>query len=48
MMGFCQGSYCILKIAKILARELKIPLNEVVKEWKESKLFDGIVRGESS
>ena len=45
-MGSCQQSYCELRIAKILARELKKPLNEVVKETKNSKLFNGFVRGE--
>lgn len=29
MFGFCQGSFCRSKVAKILARELKIPLYEV-------------------
>ncbi len=45
-MGSCQQSYCELRIAKILARELKKPLNEVVKETERSKLFNGYVRGE--
>ncbi len=47
-MGSCQQSYCELRIAKILARELKKPLNEVVKETKNSKLFNGYVRGEQT
>lgn len=45
-MGICQYSYCRLRIAKILARELKIPLNQVVKESSDSMLYNGIVRGE--
>ncbi|MEF8879544.1 MAG: NAD(P)/FAD-dependent oxidoreductase [Candidatus Thermoplasmatota archaeon] len=45
-MGNCQGSYCELRIAKILARELDQPLNQVVKENKKSRLFNGYVRGE--
>jgi glycerol-3-phosphate dehydrogenase len=45
-MGNCQLSYCRLRIAKILSRELKIPLNQVVKESTDSKLYNGIVRGE--
>jgi len=45
-MGNCQLSYCRLRIAKILSRELKIPLNQVVKESADSKLYNGIVRGE--
>ncbi|WP_456452350.1 FAD-dependent oxidoreductase [Thermococcus sp.] len=44
-MGTCQGSYCTLKIAEILSRELGIPLREVVKE-NGGRLFDGAVRGE--
>ncbi len=43
-MGDCQGSYCTLRIAEIISRELGIPLNDVLKE--EGKLFDGPVRGE--
>ena len=45
-MGECQESYCLLRIAEIISRELDIPLNEVKKEWDESKYFDGNVRGE--
>lgn len=44
-MGTCQGSYCTLKIAEILSRELGVPLNEILKE--EAKLFNGSVRGEA-
>jgi len=43
-MGKCQGSYCTLRIAEIIARELGISLKDVLKE--EKPLFDGIVRGE--
>ncbi len=45
-MGECQESYCLLRIAEIISKELDIPLNEVKKEWDESNFFDGIVRGE--
>ncbi len=45
-MGECQESYCLLRIAEIVSRELEIPLNKVKKEWDESEFFDGIVRGE--
>jgi len=45
-MGSCQLSYCRLKIANILSRELKIPLNQIIKESSDSTLYDGIVRGE--
>ncbi len=46
-MGVCQQSYCELRIAKILSKELNKPLNEIVKETKKSKLFNGNVRGEN-
>ncbi len=45
-MGECQESYCLLRIAEVISRELDMPLNQVKKEWKESQFFDGIVRGE--
>jgi len=46
-MGTCQGSYCTLRIAAILSKELGVPINEVVKESNEAKLFNGPVRGEA-
>ncbi len=45
-MGECQESYCLLRISRIISREMDMPLNEVRKEWKNSELFDGFVRGE--
>ena len=45
-MGSCQYSYCRLRIAQIISRELNIPLNQVVKESDDSLLFNGYVRGE--
>ena len=47
-MGDCQLSYCELRIADIISRELNIPLNQVVKESEESKLYNGIIRGEKT
>ncbi len=38
-MGRCQGGFCSSKVAEILARELKIPLNEVTKFGGRSKLL---------
>ncbi len=38
-MGNCQGSGCEIKIARILARELHIPLHEVRKNGEGSYLF---------
>ncbi|RLF07421.1 MAG: FAD/NAD(P)-binding oxidoreductase [Thermoprotei archaeon] len=37
MFGTCQGSYCRLKIARIISRELKIPLWEVTMRGKGSE-----------
>jgi len=38
-MGRCQGGFCGPRVAEILARELKIPLEEVTKKGKGSHLF---------
>ena len=40
-MGRCQGGFCQPSVAKILARELNIPLEEVTKSGKNSKLLVG-------
>jgi len=40
-MGRCQGSFCLPRIAKIIAREAGIPIEEVVKNSENSKLFVG-------
>lgn len=40
-MGRCQGSFCLPRIAKIIAREAGIPVEEVVKNSENSKLFVG-------
>ena len=40
-MGRCQGSFCLPRIAKIIAREANIPVEEVVKNSENSKLFVG-------
>ncbi len=45
-MGEGQESYCLLRIADIMSKELDIPLKNVKKEWAESEFFDGTVRGE--
>ncbi|MEM0024372.1 MAG: FAD-dependent oxidoreductase [Thermofilaceae archaeon] len=44
-MGECQGSRCLLRVAEVLARELGVPMTELLKE--EAPLFDGYVRGEA-
>lgn len=38
-MGRCQGGFCGPRVAEILARELKIPLEEVTKDGEGSYLF---------
>ena len=40
-MGRCQGSFCLPRIAEIIAREANIPVEEVVKNSENSKLFVG-------
>lgn len=38
-MGRCQGGFCGPKVTQILARELEIPVTEVLKEGTGSQLF---------
>ena len=38
-MGRCQGGFCGPKVTQILARELGIPVTEVLKEGSASKMF---------
>ena len=40
-MGRCQGGFCQPHVAEIIARELNIPLTEVTKSGKNSKLLVG-------
>ena len=40
-MGRCQGGFCLIEVAKIIARETGIPLELVQKNTKESSLFVG-------
>ena len=40
-MGRCQGSFCLPHVAKILAKELNIPLEKVKKNGDGSELFIG-------
>jgi glycerol-3-phosphate dehydrogenase len=35
-MGRCQGGFCSPKVMEILARELNIPISEVIKGGKDS------------
>ena len=38
-MGRCQGGFCMDKVAKIIARENKMDLKDVLKEYPNSQLF---------
>jgi glycerol-3-phosphate dehydrogenase len=40
-MGRCQGSFCGSRVARILAAELGVPVTEVTKDGKGSKVFAG-------
>lgn len=44
-MGRCQGGFCMLPVAEIIAKELKIPLDQVIKENAGSNLFIADIRG---
>ena len=39
--GRCQGGFCCPRVAEILSRELKIPLEEITRHGGESKLLIG-------
>lgn len=41
-MGKCQGGFCEVEVAKILARELQIPLQEVVYDHLDTKLGEEV------
>ncbi len=40
-MGRCQGGFCLPRVARIIARELDVPLEEVQKNGDGSPLFAG-------
>jgi len=40
-MGRCQGSHCLPHVAKILAREMNIPMEKILKDGDGSNLFIG-------
>ena len=44
-MGRCQGGFCADKVAQIIAKYHKIPLEQVLKENKGSCLIVGNIRG---
>lgn len=40
-MGRCQGGFCSPRVAEILAHEMNVPLTEVIKSGKNSKIVIG-------
>ena len=44
-MGRCQGGFCTPKVMKILSRELKIPVEDIVKNEEGSNLVVGRIKG---
>lgn len=44
-MGRCQGGFCSIPVAEIIAKTRKIPLEEVLKENKNSNMFTYPIRG---
>lgn len=44
-MGRCQGGFCSIPVAEIIAKTRKIPLEEVLKENKNSNVFTYPIRG---
>ncbi len=44
MFGRCQGGFCSIKIMKILQRELKMDMSQIVLKSPESWIVDGKVR----
>ena len=43
-MGRCQGGFCQPRIAELVAEELSVPLEEVTKKGKASKLLTGVLK----
>ena len=39
-MGRCQGGFCEPRVAAILARELNIPLTEVLLDSRNSRILE--------
>lgn len=45
-MGRCQGGYCSIQVAQIIARELNIPVEKVTKHGKGSEILIGPTRSD--
>lgn len=43
-MGRCQGGFCGPKVVEIIARELKIPVEKVLKDYEKSNMVIGKVK----
>ena len=43
-MGICQGGFCGPRVIEIIARELNIPVEEVLKEYENSEVVLGKVK----
>ena len=43
--GRCQGGFCAPRVMEILARELNIPMEELLKENNGSYLVDTMIKG---
>ncbi|MPN19324.1 hypothetical protein SDC9_166692 [bioreactor metagenome] len=43
-MGRCQGGFCGPKVVEIIARELNIPVEEVLKDYEKSNMVIGKVK----
>lgn len=45
-MGRCQGGFCLPRVVDILARELKVPYTDVLKDGRGSNLITGKLKDE--
>jgi glycerol-3-phosphate dehydrogenase len=45
-MGRCQGGFCGPRVVEILARELNISIEDVIKDKKNSKMILGKMKEE--
>ncbi|MEG0404585.1 MAG: (2Fe-2S)-binding protein, partial [Anaerorhabdus sp.] len=43
-MGRCQGGFCGPKVVEIIARELNIPVEDVLKDYEGSNMIVGKVK----
>ena len=43
-MGRCQGGFCFMRVMELIAREHKIPLEEVIKENENSRIIVGDIK----